>query len=74
MQNFNEQACILALGAFYSLSAGMGLSAFGAITAFGIVVAGFMWIIQRWHISNTVHHKDELEHLLRVARHDNPHG
>jgi len=74
VQNFNEQACILALGAFYSLSAGMGLSAFGAITAFGIVVAGFMWIIQRWHISNTVHHKDELEHLLRVARHDNPHG
>ena len=40
VQNFNEQACILGLGAFYSLSAGMGLSAFGAITAFGIVVAG----------------------------------
>ena len=74
VQNFNEQACILGLGAFYSLSAGMGLSAFGAITAFGVVVAGFMWIIQRWHISNTIKHKDELEHLLQVARHDNPHG
>ena len=49
VQNFNEQACILGLGAFYSLSAGMGLSAFGAITAFGIVVAGVMWMIQRWH-------------------------
>ena len=35
VQNFNEQACILGLGAFYSLSTGMGLSAFGAITAFG---------------------------------------
>ena len=32
VQNFNEQACILGLGAFYSLSTGMGLSAFGAIT------------------------------------------
>ena len=49
VQNFNEQACILGLGAFYSLSTGMGLSAFGAITAFGVVVAGLMWLIRRWH-------------------------
>ena len=49
VQNFNEQACILGLGAFYSLSAGLGMSAFGAITAFGLVVAGVMWVIQRWH-------------------------
>jgi len=34
VQNFNEQACILALGAFYSLSLKFGLSVFGAITAF----------------------------------------
>ena len=40
VQNFNEQACILGLGAFYSLSTKLGLSAFGAITAFGVVVAG----------------------------------
>jgi hypothetical protein len=64
VQNFNEQACILGLGAFYSLSAGMGLSAFGAITAFGVVVAGFMWLIQRWHASNLVKHKEEVDHLL----------
>ncbi len=36
VQNFNEQACILGLGGFYSLSTGMGLSAFGAISVFGI--------------------------------------
>ena len=42
VQNFNEQACILGLGAFYSLSTKLGLSAFGAITAFGVVVAGIM--------------------------------
>jgi len=74
VQNFNEQACILGLGAFYSLSAGMGMSAFGAITAFGLVVAGVMWLIQRWHKRNTLKHQDEVDHLLEIARHDNLHG
>ena len=73
VQNFNEQACILGLGAFYSLSTGMGLSAFGAITAFGLVVAGVMWLIQRWHASNVVRHRDEVEHLLAIARSDEHH-
>jgi hypothetical protein len=36
VQNFNEQACILALGAGCSLSTAMGLSSFGAITAFAL--------------------------------------
>ncbi|MFI4926755.1 MAG: lysophospholipid transporter LplT [Burkholderiales bacterium] len=74
VQNFNEQACILGLGAFYSLSAGMGLTAFGAITAFGLVVAGAMWLIKRWHSRNCVLHKDEVDHLLEIARHDTVHG
>jgi MFS transporter, LPLT family, lysophospholipid transporter len=74
VQNFNEQACILGLGAFYSLSAGMGLSAFGAITGFGVVVASVMMVIQRWHRNNCTQHREEVEHLLRVARHDNLHG
>jgi hypothetical protein len=73
VQNFNEQACILSLGAFYSLSTGMGLSAFGAITAFGIVVAGFMWVIQRWHKRNTVKYKEQVDHLLNIARSDKSH-
>jgi MFS transporter, LPLT family, lysophospholipid transporter len=74
VQNFNEQACILGLGAFYSLSAGLGMSAFGAITAFGVVVAAMMWWIRRWHANNCVRHKDEVDHLLELARHDNVHG
>ncbi len=74
VQNFNEQACILGLGAFYSLSTGLGLSAFAAITAFGLLVAGVMWLIQRWHARNTVRHKDEVDHLLELARHDKAHG
>ncbi len=73
VQNFNEQACILGLGLFYSLSTKLGLSAFGAISAFGVVVAGVMWLIQRWHAHNTVHHAEELEHLLELARHDQHH-
>ncbi len=73
VQNFNEQACILALGAGYSLSTGMGLSAFGAITTFGVVVAGFMWLIQRWHKSNCIKHKEQVDHLLSIARSDKSH-
>ncbi len=73
VQNFNEQACILVLGAFYALSTGMGLSAFGAISAFGVVVAGFMWVIQRWHRSNLIHHADEVQALLAIARSDKSH-
>ena len=51
----------------------MGMSSFGAITAFGLVVAGFMWLIQRWHANNCVKHKDEVDHLLALARIDNTH-
>jgi MFS transporter, LPLT family, lysophospholipid transporter len=74
VQNFNEQACILGLGAFYSLSTGVGLSAFGAITVFGLVVAGFMWLIKRWHERNCREHAPEVAHLLEIARNDNLHG
>ncbi|HSI54554.1 MAG: lysophospholipid transporter LplT [Ramlibacter sp.] len=74
VQNFNEQACILGLGAFYSLSAGMGMSAFAAITVFGLLIAGVMWLITLWHKNNCVKHKEEIEHLLEIARHDAAHG
>ena len=73
VQNFHEQACILGLGGLYTLSTGMGMSAFGAITAFGVVVAGFMWVIQRWHQSNLVNHKEQVEALLQMARSDRSH-
>ena len=74
VQNFNEQACILGLGGFYSLSTGMGLSAFGAISVFGILVAGLMWVIKSWHSYNCREHGAEVEHLLDIARNDNLHG
>ncbi|MCU0967815.1 MAG: lysophospholipid transporter LplT [Rubrivivax sp.] len=72
VQNFNEQACILVLGAFYAGMTIAGLSAFGAITIFGLVVAGTMEWIRRWHRSNQVEHREEVERLLAIARRD-PH-
>ncbi|WP_293999243.1 lysophospholipid transporter LplT [Sphaerotilus sp.] len=73
VQNFNEQACILALGAFYTGMTRGGLSAFGAITIFGLLVAGTMELIRRWHRRNTVEHADEVERLMKIARSDGGH-
>jgi MFS transporter, LPLT family, lysophospholipid transporter len=70
VQNFNEQACILGLGAFYVGMTKFGLSAFGAITVFGLAVAGIMEVIRRWHRRNTVLHREEVERLLAIARTD----
>jgi MFS transporter, LPLT family, lysophospholipid transporter len=70
VQNFNEQACILGLGAFYSGMTRFGLSAFGAIAIFGLAVAGIMEIIRRWHRRNLVQHREEVERLLAIARSD----
>jgi hypothetical protein len=70
VQNFNEQACILALGAFYAGMTRFGLSAFGAISIFGLVVAGTMELIRRWHRRNLLRHRIEVEHLLAIARSD----
>jgi LPLT family lysophospholipid transporter-like MFS transporter len=73
VQNFNEQACILGLGAFYTALTKFGMSAFGAITIFGLVVAGTMELIRRWHAHNLRVHADELERLLAIARSDRHH-
>jgi MFS family permease len=70
VQNFNEQACILGLGAFLTGMTKLGLSAFVTITIFGVVVMGTMWLIRRWHASNLVNHREELAHLLAIARSD----
>ncbi len=70
VQNFNEQACILVLGAFYVGMTKFGLSAFVAITVFGVVVALTMELIRRWHRHNLRHHRPEVERLLAIARTD----
>ena len=68
VQNFNEQACILGLGALYSFSTGAGLSAFGAIALFGGVVVCAMLLIQVWYRYNLRHHTAEVKQLMRMAR------
>ena len=70
VQNFNEQACILGLGAFYAGMTKFGLSAFSAITLFGLVVAGIMELIRRWHAHNLRLHGAEVDRLLAIARSD----
>jgi len=70
VQNFNEQACILGLGAFYTGMTRFGLSAFTSIAVFGVLVAATMWLIRGWHSRNVVRHRGELEHLLAIARRD----
>ena len=70
VQNFNEQACLLGLGAFLTGMTKFGLGTFTTITAFGLVVAGTMWLIYLWHRSNGVKHREELDHLLAIARSD----
>jgi len=70
VQNFNEQAAILGLGAFYSALTRGGLSVFVSIGVFGGLVAFASWLIWRWHRRNLVEHREELEGLLAIARSD----
>lgn len=70
VQNFNEQACILGLGAFYTGMTKLGLSAFGSIAVFGLVVMTTMELIRRWHRRNLQNHGDEVQRLLAIARSD----
>ncbi|MCO5978980.1 lysophospholipid transporter LplT [Ideonella oryzae] len=70
VQNFNEQTCILALGAIYTGMTRVGLTAFTAIAVFGLGVAGLMWMIRRWHQRNCVVHRTEVDRLLALARSD----
>ena len=73
VQNFNEQACILALGFMYTTATGAGVSAFAAIAGFGALVASVMWLIGRWHRSNLIHHTTEVQRLLAIARDEKMH-
>jgi len=70
VQNFNEQASILGLGALYVGMTRIGLSAFTAITLFGLLVATTMWAVMRWHESNCRKYPEEIERLLLTARDD----
>ena len=73
VQNFNEQACILLMGASYSAATGWGLSAFAAIALMGAAIAGCMLAISAWHRYNLRFHRAELRRLLSIARRGRKH-
>ena len=73
VQNFNEQACILGLGALFACLTALKMSAYWAIGIFGALVAVTMFLIGRWHKSNTIKYKDEVDRLLAIARNDPSH-
>ncbi len=73
VQNFNEQACILALGALYTCLTKINLSPFTAITIFGLLIAVVMFLIGRWHQTNLAQYPAEVERLLEIARNDDSH-
>ena len=64
---------VLLLVTIVALATKLGLSTFTAITVFGLMVAGTMELIRRWHQRNLVNHKEEVEHLLQIARSDPSH-
>jgi LPLT family lysophospholipid transporter-like MFS transporter len=74
VQNFNEQACILGLGALYTGMTRIGLSAFIAISIFGLIVAVTMALVRLWHQRNCINHREEVERLMVLARCDECHS
>jgi LPLT family lysophospholipid transporter-like MFS transporter len=70
VQNFNEQACILGIGAINSGMSMLRLSVFTTIATLGVLVAFAMWMVKRWHAANLVAQPEELERLLTTARKD----
>jgi MFS family permease len=70
VQNFNEQACILGLGALNSGLTLLGLSVFTTIAVLGVTVTLAMALIRQRHVANLRTHPAELERLLVIARSD----
>jgi MFS transporter, LPLT family, lysophospholipid transporter len=70
VQNFNEQACILGLGAINSALAMLHLSVFVTIAILGTLVALAMGLIRRQHAQNCLRHPAEIARLLAIARSD----
>jgi MFS family permease len=70
VQNFNENACILGLGAVNSGMTMAHVSVFATVTTLGLIVGGTMWAVKRLHAANLANHSDELARLLAIARSD----
>ncbi|MDR2128859.1 MAG: lysophospholipid transporter LplT [Burkholderiaceae bacterium] len=67
VQNFNEQACILGLGALYTALTVIGLPALTATALFGLAVIAVMLLIWAWYRHNLRAHASEIRQLFRQA-------
>jgi LPLT family lysophospholipid transporter-like MFS transporter len=68
VQNFNENASILAMIATYSALVRADVSIYVVIAAFGLFVAGTMTLVRMWYRRNLRNHPEEVEKLLDFAR------
>jgi len=68
VQNFNENASILAMIAGYSALVKADVSIYTVIAMFGLFIAGTMTLVRAWYRYNLKHHPDEVEKLLAFAR------
>ena len=68
VQNFNENAGILAMVGTYYLLLRADVSVNGAVVIFGLFVTATMLMVMNWHRCNLSNHRAEIEKLLEVAR------
>ena len=73
VQNFNENASILAMIATYSALVASGVSIYWVIAIFGLFVAGTMTLVQLWFNHSRRVHEAEVEQLLAFARAEDRH-
>ena len=71
VQNFNEQASILGVGALYTGMTRFGVTVYGSIAVFGLFTSTVTFLIWLWHRRNLVQHSTEVEALFEIARSDN---
>ena len=70
VQNLNEQAAIFGARRVLHFDDQLELSVNVTVAVFGLLVAGFMYVIGRWHKANLVNHPAELARLLAIAKSD----
>ncbi len=68
VQNFNENAGILAMVGTYYLLLRADVSVNGAVVIFGLFVTGVMVMVMNWHRCNLNRHGPEIDKLMEVAR------
>jgi signal transduction histidine kinase len=71
VQNFNENASILAMLALYAVLVYLDLSIYAIIVLFGVFVSLTMLLVRLWHRSNMREYGEELDRLLAAAKHIN---